>query len=454
MVVFISFEGGTGSRLHLTRLERGDDGYCHHQQTRDAASYQIVGTVDWRIFPSLVINGTPRATTVGVTRTALTAEYLFAANTTRENSVRIASAILDCKELVGPGSLFWIDFAIPEQASGTSPLQFVSGKENTYLYQKDDLQNPLELHLVGSQLVVSATPGYILGDADGNGTVDQQDAMLVLGIASGTQASATPDQQSAGDINGDGELGAADAAMIMYFATHGEWPPIAATTTIPGDVDGDQVVGVKDALALLLIISENRSPTADQLKRGDVNGNGELDLEDVTILLYFLNHGTWPVRPDSASLMAEGSTEVYVQPGRVYGSPGHEVEIPIRLSNGANVAAAEFVVHYGSGLTYQDIRFTDGMQSSVDTSKEGRLWASMASETPLSEGPQTLAWIRFRIEDQATDATMWVEVAGAWLSDQAGRDFTISALDQPVLGGRVGIQGEATGLVYLPLIQR
>jgi hypothetical protein len=59
-----SFEGEAGSRILLTRLERGDDGYCHHQQTRDAAFYQIVSTVDWRIFPSLVINGTPRARAV------------------------------------------------------------------------------------------------------------------------------------------------------------------------------------------------------------------------------------------------------------------------------------------------------------------------------------------------------------------------------------------------------
>ena len=56
-----------------------------------------------------------------------------------------------------------------------------------------------------------------------------------------------------------------------------------------GDVDGDGDVDVEDLRLLAKLKNGNgRKPTADQIKAGDFNGNGKLDNADYQRLREFL----------------------------------------------------------------------------------------------------------------------------------------------------------------------
>ena len=58
--------------------------------------------------------------------------------------------------------------------------------------------------------------GFLLGDVNADGYIDNLDAALVLGIDSGAVL-ATPDQEEAGDVNHDGYLDNIDAALILKY---------------------------------------------------------------------------------------------------------------------------------------------------------------------------------------------------------------------------------------------
>ena len=65
------------------------------------------------------------------------------------------------------------------------------------------------------------------------------------------------------------------------------WVPIEAN--LPGDVNGDGVLNLTDVTTLLTLIL-NESPSVSSCPAGDYNGDGVINLTDVTTLLtYILN---------------------------------------------------------------------------------------------------------------------------------------------------------------------
>jgi hypothetical protein len=138
-------------------------------------------------------------TATDVDRTPLTAGYAWAENIGTPGIVRAVIAAVSGETLHGEGSLFTILFDVVGSSGDTSELEFqVAG---TFFYDCDDLFNPVPLDLndVGTFTVQAA---YILGDLNGDGTVNTADAVLALQIAVGNILP-TPEQMAAGDVNGD-----------------------------------------------------------------------------------------------------------------------------------------------------------------------------------------------------------------------------------------------------------
>ena len=56
-----------------------------------------------------------------------------------------------------------------------------------------------------------------------------------------------------------------------------------------GDLDGDGLITLKDALQMLRISVGLDTPTAEQIARGDINGNGTIDIADVLRVMQYVN---------------------------------------------------------------------------------------------------------------------------------------------------------------------
>jgi hypothetical protein len=238
------------------------------------------------------------------------------------------------------------------------------------------------LLLSDGQLILDGR--YIRGDLNGDGVVNAADAAIALGIAS-RKTTPTPLQELAGGVNGDGVINSADASMILYYAAHQEWPPMSS------------------------LISLHRYNT--------------------------------------------GNT-VLVTPGTLSGQAGSEIEIPVFVDNSSNVAGGTFIMQHGDDLEYLSARLDDSLNYLLATHQtaSGELHISLAGNTTMSGGQQTLVWLRFQIDASATESDMWVDVTGAWLNDLNGRDFVISALQREVIGGQGNVQ--LAHKVFLPVVIR
>ncbi len=163
------------------------------------------------------------AQAISVSRTALTYGYDFEWAERGAGELHISSVSDNCRELYGPGALFWVHFFVQPTATTGSPLAFVRGLTGTVIYDAEDLATPVPLVLEDGALLLSEGRGYTLGDLNGDGVINAADAALALQIAVGI-VDPTPEQLSAGDVNGDGIVTAADAAMILFYAVHQRWP--------------------------------------------------------------------------------------------------------------------------------------------------------------------------------------------------------------------------------------
>lgn len=86
-----------------------------------------------------------------------------------------------------------------------------------------DPEYPQSYYLFGA-LVVQSTPvapvdpsAVLPGDADESGTVDINDALIVLRAAM-ELIELTPEQEAAADVNGDGAVDISDALLILRFS--------------------------------------------------------------------------------------------------------------------------------------------------------------------------------------------------------------------------------------------
>jgi hypothetical protein len=211
---------------------------------------------------------------------------------------------------------------------------------------------------------------------------------------------------------------------------------------VRGDLNGDGVVNAADAALALAFGTSNRKPTAQELAAGDVNGDGAINAADAAILLYYATFQAWPP-VERPLLHAEA---VAVVPATVPGRRGQIVSLPIRVSQGSTVAGAGFEVIPGDGLTFVDMQVAEPLREgeyryAVEQTAAGTLRVSLAVAEEMDVGEQTLVVMRFAVaEDVAADTQMIpVEVGGVWLNDREGRDFSVSALGREVRGGTGGV---------------
>ena len=90
-------------------------------------------------------------------------------------------------------------------------------------------------------------------------------------------------------------IAATDGVSTTYAGGRDETRPYVITVQQSadadslGDLDGDGLITLKDALQMLRISVGLDTPTAEQITRGDINGNGEIDIADVLRVVQYVN---------------------------------------------------------------------------------------------------------------------------------------------------------------------
>jgi hypothetical protein len=337
--------------------------------------------------------------------------YQVASDVQTSDIVRIAAFSEEQPVLYGQGTLFWVEFQVIGDQGSESVLEIrkvtgdVTGSDpgGSIIYASDDLNNPIPLSLVSGRLRVSDT--HNMGDVDGNGSMQVDDGTSALHIATG-QHQATWQQSGAGDVNGDGRVGAADASMLFYHIMHGTWPQpgqlITQTTRLAGLA----------ATAPGPILSERPGNTSSGVT----------------------------------------ATQTIVSIEDVRATPGTTVTVPLRATNLMDIAGGEFTVVYDPTII-QGITLNSSVSRVSHDDGNGRLTIALASGQAAT-GDGVLATLTLQIAPTAENGTSTtLTLAEAHLNDLAGRDLATSALQQSVKrhSGVVRIGPAST---YLPLVQR
>ena len=118
------------------------------------------------------------------------------------------------------------------------------------------------------------------GDINGDGRIDVSDQNLLSLHVKGISALSASELESA-DVNWDHKVNVTDIALISAH--------IAKKTKIhTGDVDGDEVVTMDDVYAVSEHVKGHVMLSEDGRVAADVNGDGKINISDVTIICAYL----------------------------------------------------------------------------------------------------------------------------------------------------------------------
>lgn len=341
------------------------------------------------------VSYTPATLTISdVQRTILTLEYSFAENIVEPGVVKISLASAECGDLLyGPGTLFNLIFTVPGAVGATSPLTFDVVK--TDLYVNEDFINKVPLNLVNGLFTVQ--PAFVLGDLNGDGVVTSADAAIALQLAVEKRPPYPPstEQAVAGDVNGDGRINSADAALIMRIA--------AGLPLIPAKA---AVVAPLQGLAPVNMTIPNRNA------------------------------------------------------GR-----GQALALPVQISSAAGVAGADLIVNFEPSVLIvtgvQSTALTSNFNVQWNVATPGALHISLSPkagyEGGLSSGSGDFVTINFAVSSTAPlGSKSPVTLAAVRLSDTYSRNYKTSALqtDVTVQNGVMTITKVTSWTIYMPVIKK
>lgn len=176
------------------------------------------------------------------------------------NTLRIAgiSSPGTCQTITNT-QIFSLTFGI--QGNGISPLDFISGVNNTVLYAEGDPDTPISIELDNGSVVVenaiSPEPPLASGDINDDNVTNVSDARIALQYSVGV-IDLTPDQLVRCDVTQNGRCNAGDASKILCYATHQNWGSCGVRSQTNG--------ALRDTSSTQVSISQSKALTEDDLK--------------------------------------------------------------------------------------------------------------------------------------------------------------------------------------------
>lgn len=165
--------------------------------------------------------------------------------------IDLENFFFDPTPINGDGSFFTLDFAANGTAGTRTTIDLVEslhlrdGSTLTILDENDQEQELLLTNLTDGGLLLTDEPRYQIGDVNGDVDFNTADIETLLDIATGKSV-ASQAQIYAGDMNGNNELDAGDAAILYFFLTDKNFDDLPDTVDTPqsirmrlGDLSGD-----------------------------------------------------------------------------------------------------------------------------------------------------------------------------------------------------------------------
>jgi len=208
-----------------------------------------------------------------------------------------------------------------------------------------------------------------------------------------------------------------------------------ANDYVPGDGTGDGVIDSADALMALQASLGQITLTALQFNALDLNGDSQIDMADVTLILRLAV--VLPINPSGSS----GGKSAVQQTGVKYESlykislpdvqayPMDVIDVPLDLSNTLGVASFDLKINYDQTiLNLLEVSKSSITQGFVfaNNSIPGTVQIGLASATALSSGSGNVAMLKFSVIGSAGRVTP-LYLAYYSLGGQYGDDLSWSA---------------------------
>jgi hypothetical protein len=230
-----------------------------------------------------------------------------------------------------------------------------------------------------------------------------------------------------------------------------------------GDVDDNGVVAAADALLTLKMAVGTITPTSKQLYCADVNGDGTITSADVSMILYYAVHSTWPLPPTSVTApvaRANSQSPVIISLDDLNAKPGSTVTTTLRAKNLVNWAGGDWIITYDptqiaqvSNVTVTGLAAVGASPLAFKDDGNGRIRISIARNTSLS-GDGALFVLTLKLTTNATSGTSPLTLAGTFLSDPYGRDFVTSALQGTIERQNSTVTIQSVYNLFVPVIRK
>ena len=168
-----------------------------------------------------------------------------------------------------------IDFSFEVIGKGTAVVEVT----NVTAFANGDLQIPETYNLSNA---ASSLLGVLMGDANGDGTVTEEDATLLTAYIN--HEATVGGAATICDVNLDQIVNQLDVDLISKSISDGIKLPV-----VYGDVYKDGKISIKDVARMQQIASGNYEYTLDEVMSADINVDGKVDSDDINILMTMLS---------------------------------------------------------------------------------------------------------------------------------------------------------------------
>lgn len=226
-----------------------------------------------------------------------------------------------------------------------------------------------------------------------------------------------------------------------------------------GDVDGNGVVELADAELVLDFADHKGTPTSTQLNAGDINGNGILDPGDAYLIRFYADNGYWPTAGaymlQATHSSMSGPLQFSVKDTR--GLPGQAVHIYVRGEDLREWVSGSFSLAYDPDVI-ADIVAVEAVGPAAkalldyNSATPGIVRIAMTQQTEVTGGGVILD-ITARLRRSApSGAEVPIALAEVQLNNRDGLDLANSALQRTIerVPGALSIDYA----LFLPMIIR